>query len=473
MITFGNTIIIELIIGTILWWVGIYLFTQNPFSRIVQLTSGFLVTISFYFTADLLLYAAAQTFQYSFEITILRLLSFSMYLPIAFLYHASSLIVKDKNQTWHSIKLALVYSFAFILIALEGFTNLIRYFPGFLSSGFNGDLANAIGPYFWLIGVFIILTLTMTAVNFYKIMLSQRKYSPSWWKYSIPFWGVILGTVMGPFVMLGYYQIIPHLTILPLIDFALIVLPLAFSIIKYNLFLDDTKIFFGKTFYYSSITSALILAFYLLIVRLTSEPFNSVYSLVLPFILIYCITASHPIYEWFLGLIRDLIYSLPSGYTIVSDEEVVQATRDYNRPERLEDSQFLRLKIIDEYIRSEKSSKPVDALREVIDDAIEYFEPKEEDRHRRIKSTLKYHLMKMLKEECEEGQILWELGFEEYPTRILSKEGDSRKPLFTLSSPSDYYPTSRNAFIALKKEAIHSLAWRISYLEKTSIKSRK
>ena len=76
----------------------------------------------------------------------------------------------------------------------------------------------------------------------------------------------------------------------------------------------------------------------------------------------------------------------------------------------------------------------------------------------------------MLMKEAEEGQILWELGFEEYPVRIMSKERNLRPSMFKIESPSDYYYTSRNAYLALKKEAIHDVTWRISYLEKLSKK---
>jgi len=38
--------------------------------------------------------------------------------------------------------------------------------------------------------------------------------------------------------------------------------------------------------------------------------------------------------------------------------------------------------------------------------------------------------------------------------------------LFKITAASDYSYTSRNAYLALKREAIHDLAWRISYLEK-------
>ncbi|MEK7096570.1 MAG: hypothetical protein AAB881_01310, partial [Patescibacteria group bacterium] len=111
---------------------------------------------------------------------------------------------------------------------------------------------------------------------------------------------------------------------------------------------------------------------------------------------------------------------------------------------------------------------PVDGLRQIIKEAVEYFKP-DEDSHKRNKKNLKYELLKMIAiDEAEEGQILWELGFEEYPVRIMSKERNLRPSMFKIESPSDYSYTSRNAYLALKKEAIHDVTWRISYLEKLS-----
>jgi len=111
-------------------------------------------------------------------------------------------------------------------------------------------------------------------------------------------------------------------------------------------------------------------------------------------------------------------------------------------------------------------------LRTEVEECIEYFKPTK-DESKRTKTNLKYYLLKMLTyEDAEEGQILWELGFEDYPVAIMTRENRARGPIFKVSAPSDYYFTSRNAYLALKKEAIHDIAWRLSYLEKSQ-KSRR
>ena len=117
-------------------------------------------------------------------------------------------------------------------------------------------------------------------------------------------------------------------------------------------------------------------------------------------------------------------------------------------------------------LKKGEASTPIDALRLLIKNAIKSLEP-DENKQRRLKQNLKHRLLEMIAfNQAEEGQILWELGFDEYPLKILSQEDFGRAPLFKTKAPSDYSYKSRNAYIALKKEAIHDVAWRISYLEK-------
>lgn len=207
--------------------------------------------------------------------------------------------------------------------------------------------------------------------------------------------------------------------------------------------------------------SFLVIAFILLRIQLT---FNIYIFLSTVFLLL---VLTHSFYDWLSTFINDLIYNASSGFSVVNDEEAGQVIKNYNHPGRLEESSLLRLKIVTSKAKKEEIT-PMDSLKLITKEAIEYFKP-QEDPNLRIKRNLKYYLLKMLAYyESEEGQILWELGFEEYPVRIMSAESRERPPKFRITSPADYSYTSRNAYLALKKEAVHDLAWRISYLEKHS-----
>ena len=233
--------------------------------------------------------------------------------------------------------------------------------------------------------------------------------------------------------------------------------------------IEEAKIIFGRSFFYSSMVMLLIFVFYFAALIINGDQFISIKSFITPFILAYLIILTHPAYDWLSTFVKDIMYNISSGISVVNDEEVYQAIRNYNSPGKLENSSLLRLNLIDKEKRINETN-PVDSLKNVIKKSIEYFKP-EEDEKRRTKKNLKYHLLKMIAfDQAEEGQILWELGFEEYPLRIMSKESQARPPLFKSFSPSDYNYISRNAFMALKKEAIHDITWRISYLEKISKK---
>jgi len=179
--------------------------------------------------------------------------------------------------------------------------------------------------------------------------------------------------------------------------------------------------------------------------------FSQPENLFLPYLLFYLVIASHPAYHWLITFSEGLVNRFSGGFSLVNDEEVYQAIRHYHQPEKLENSPLLRLSLVSQKLQEHSAKTPVDALRQIIKETIEYFKP-ESDYQRRTKQNLKYHFLKMIAfDQAEEEQILWELGFEDYPVRIMFKEGRSRPPLFRPSSPSDYSYTFRNAFLALKR----------------------
>jgi len=473
MIIFDIVTIFEYVLGLFLWWVAIYLIAQNPFNKITQIVFGFLVTVSFYFSSDVFFEAINQTHQYYLTGIVLKIFIWAMYLPPILIYHATYLLIPEiRRKLWQKISLYVVYAMAFVTMMVEIFTSLIRNYDQFSLSSYSGNFAEATGKYFFLIGILFMFVFILTASNLYNLMKEQPYKSVGWYKYFWPFSGMTFAALLGPFVLISYYGLIPHSAILPVTDFALIILPLTYSIIRYNLFIGEAKIIFGRTFYYSTLAIVSSIAIYLVVVLLTINPFTSVRSLVFPYILLYLLVATHPIYNWISTFFRDVIYNISSGHSIVTDDEVAQALREYHNFERLSESSLLRLSLVDQALHSEKVKAPVDALRHVLSSIIGDFSPSE-DINRRIKSNMKYKILKMIAfDQAEEGQILWELGFDEYPVKILTQENKTRGPLFKITAPSDYSYKSRNAYIALKKEAIHDIVWRLSYLEKSQ-KSRK
>lgn len=465
-LTFANKI--EFAFGLFLWWTAIYLITQNPFSRIVQIASALLASIGLYFSG--LIFLSLGRFEPHHYSIIVRSFIWSMYLPIPLLYHASILLEeKSKRKVWQTLLLYFGYISALILFILELKTNLMRDYSFFSTPLFHGNLSEATGKLFWLSGIFFTPLLLGITVNFLSKANPHKKFTPEWFKYCIPAVGTILSICLGPLTVLSYYGLLRSSDFFSILSFAVVILPLLYSIIRYNLFLDEIKIVFGKLFLYNTATIILILSLYIAIATRFHFQFDTILTFTIFFILLHIVVITHPVYNWLLTFSRDLLFNVSSGFSVVSDDEISEVLKEYNYPEKIENSNLLRLNLVSN-LSHKLHIPPVDALRQIVAEAIEFMATNDES-NRRNKQNLKYYALKMIVfDEAEEGQILWELGFDEYPLRVMRQERKSRPPLFQSAAPSDYSYVSRNAYLALKKEAIHNIAWRISYLEKLSSK---
>lgn len=452
-------ILVELIISFVVWWLAIYLFVQNPSDRKIQLLSLIFATISFYMVSDSLFTVSFRLQQNFLSILILKSSSWTIYLPSVLLYHLSHLL-KKKEGFFSTYQLGLVYFFTGVMVYLEIGTNWIHNYSALLLPTFNGDLVAISGTHIWLMGIFLIVVFTLTGLNFLRFSNSESKYSDEWWKYFLPVVAMTLNIIVTPVILLSYYGVISHSVILPAAAFLTMVLLFALAVLKYRLFIEDPKLIFGKNTLYSFVVTATITIIIgaLIFSKIT---ISSVSDLILAILSLYLVIAALPSYSWVMTFINDFSFNPSLGLSVVNDIEVLQAIKNYYRPEQLEDNALLRLQIV----KSNHKKTPIDALKIIIEQAIKYFKPK--DASRRTKQNLKYQILKMIAfDQAEEGQILWELGFEDYPVRIMSNERKERPPKFRAESPADYSYISRNAYLVLKKEAIHNVTWRISYLEK-------
>jgi hypothetical protein len=450
----------ELITGFLLWWFAIFLITHNPLDRIIQLSSIIFASFGFYFASDVFFSTAFLLEQYDTLEILLKFSTWSIYFPYVCLFHISYLLL-EKRKLFQTILLYLAYFLLFFIVYFETCTNLIRNYPALSSPKFDGDISSISGRYFWIMGLVLFFYIVITMINFMTQLIKNKKYSNDWWKYFWPLLAMVINLVIGPIIILGYYKIVPHSIALPITNLLLTALFFAISVIKYRLYIEEPKIIFSKKIIYTAFATIIIISILFKILTINSLPLNSVYDLIVPLSLIYFITAVLPLYSWLNTFINDLLYNPSLGLSVVSDNEILDALKNFNNPSNLEINPLLRLKVISK----EKQAMPVDTLRKILRESIEYFNPNEN--YRRTKQNLKYQLLKMLAfDQSEEGQILWELGFEDYPVRIMASETKNRPPLFKTKSPSEYSYISRNAFLALKKEAIHDITWRISYLEK-------
>ena len=450
----------EIVIGLSFLWVSVYLLSKNPTSLLSQIAFLFLFGVGFVMINDPILLQSSNLREY---IIWQKITDWPLFFSPVLYYHAS-VLTSGKMSKAGKLLIIAGYCLAILFYTMDIHGGLIlreniirwtnyRRFDGFAAGPFLIPSVSAVCLY--------------TALGSSNFIMGMKQ---NFLKYFMPAMGGVVYFLTAVLVMVSYYVRIAQVDFFFSLGMASGAFLFLFSLVRYHLFSPSEKVF-DRSFTYKSISMILIILLYLAGFTIAKLPM-SFEALVLLIITLTLILFTHSFYDWLSTFINDFLYNPSAGFSVVNDQEIYLVLRNYHTPERLEESALLRLNILKSKTDQEEKMPPVDALRSIISDAINYFKPEDEP-HRRTKKNLKYQLLKMLVfDEAEEGQILWELGFEEYPVKIMAQERKYRSPLFETKSPSDYTYTSRNAFIALKKEAIHDITWRISYLEKLAKKKR-
>lgn len=145
---------------------------------------------------------------------------------------------------------------------------------------------------------------------------------------------------------------------------------------------------------------------------------------------------------------------------VVTYEDVNLALKSFSTPNLLQENNLLGLKQVIK-LTDEKGISEVNALKEVISSAIEYFKPADK-KAKRTSARLKYEILRMIAYEgAIESQLMWDLGFDAYTRSVEEKLREQREPRFKFKDASEYSATSSRSFKRLKKEAIEMLKWRL------------
>lgn len=174
---------------------------------------------------------------------------------------------------------------------------------------------------------------------------------------------------------------------------------------------------------------------------------------------------THLSYEWISTFIQSSLRQRRVIIPRVFPSEVNHAISNFSVPYKLESNSLLDLEQVSSSALRNKISK-VDALRELLRDAIEYFNPNDGGK-KRTAARLKYEILRMMAYEgATESQIMWDLGFDVYTRSAEEKSSNLLKPRFPLRGASEYYATSDRSFKRLKKEAVEMVRWRLESQEK-------
>lgn len=458
MITITPFQIVELIVGLFAFWVGTYQLSQNIKSYFSWLIFIFFLAISYMVFSDPII---VNTPDYQSYVHWQKLTDWPIFLLPAIYFHIA-VYVNDLTKKLRPY-LAVAYLFVIFLFFADLKGGLILHEGIIRFDDFRR--IDSFAPGILMIPFVVYCVICFLAAIYYFNVARKAKQNN---KYIYPIVGTAILTLAAIVTGAAYYINIPATQTIFNVSVFVGVLFNVYFILSYYQLVNNERNIFDRSFLYRTIVLVCVILLYLLSFTVGHGRVGFA-DLVYITSLITLIIFSHSVYEWTNTFINDLLFNPASGLSVVTDEEVYQVVKNYSVPEKLDNNSLQRLKIISKKIRSDDKT-PVDALREIINNSIEYFRPVDE-KDRRIKKNLKYQILKMIAfDQSEEGQILWELGFDEYPVAIMTRENKDRKPMFQTKSPSDYFYTSRNAYLALKKEAIHDVTWRISYLEKLAKK---
>lgn len=437
-----------LILGAFISWIGIYILAKNPHFHKSWAVFFLFSVCGVVIGLDPVYQNVTNQHDYAFWQNILNI-------PLYFAGPLVYLLSLNKLNIWSRIAFATALLFSIFVAIADLRGGLVVEESVIINSGYELFMK----PGILLIPAIIVSVLCFfgAIANFLRDAAKNRLYYLS-----------IIGIFIYVIIAYSFYAVHFLDFFISSITFDLFVLfstlLVGLPLISKSLFVDTEKWHMDRTFLIRSIAILFIFLIYLalfLIFRFSLDFKLFVFLSVL----IFAVLLTHSSYDWISTFTRDIFQNYPSGLSITTDNEVYDSLKNYNKLDLLADSPLLNLRIV-----KNSDNYPVDSLRRVLREAIEYFRTNDH-KNRRIKRNLKYQILRMMTfDDAEEGQILWELGFEEYPSSILKLEQKNRPPIYQNFAPSDYTYTSRNAFLALRREAIHDVTWRLSYLEKMTRK---
>jgi len=442
------------------WWFTVYFFSRNPYSNKIRALCLATFLISFYALLGVLQSNLKGSDQH--YVLVQRVFIWAIAFPApAWFYFSVRMLPKDLRSNMKPFVVVGFLSGA-VIAFLGAFTNLIYDYSNISLTKSSAIYLIAPGKLIWLLSVQIIFFLFLATFNFFRSALKSKETRKRQGFYTLTAASLVIffgGVYLTSNVFLG--NVTPETPGEILLLFGLILA--IFAIIWYSLDLGMGVMLWGREFVLITIEVLVLYAVFGSVYLFIQFPYS--FKLLLLIIAgLMLIPVTQVGHDWFSSFVRNIVYQKKLAIPKVTDGEVTTALRNYNHPETLEESSFLRLNLLNK-MEDEEGLDRITSLKKLLKTAIDYLKP--DNVESRNKPNLKYQMLKLISEQAEEGQILWDLGFGEYPLEIAEKlEGD--QPRFAINHPTDYQAISRNAFISLKKEAIHDLAWRISYLEKTN-----
>lgn len=335
-------IILELIANAFFWWFGIFILLRNPAKRINQVIAAFFAALSTFYSSDILSSQAPSVKEYTLTF---RAYAVGIYFAVAFFYHSIYLNLCPNSQRKQKILLVIAYLGAFVLPYLDAFTNLIANYSRTWTNQYFGNWIFEPGPLLNVAVGWAILLILVSCVNIVTFLRENWHDSDTRMKYILPLVAAALFTLDGISVSIHYIYPIPYFAFLFSGLAGVGSFLLSISIVFHG-FIIGESLYKDRIFQYSSIAIGIIIALYIVTTNFILRPLDY-QSLIFLLILTPAIITTHFVFDWLNNLTRNIIYNRQIKFSVVTDNEVVNAIRFFHRPSRLENSPLLNLKIVE------------------------------------------------------------------------------------------------------------------------------
>jgi GAF domain-containing protein len=286
---------------TLSLWLGIYVVTRSPRSRVSWLASATLWSLSVYFLSSLTyLHSPPQ------EAALPWWLGWSVVMAVPFWFHLSLSLRRGRPTLLQRFWISLVYLLALNIMGMLAYTDWII-------SGATGDSplfysALQPGSLFPLLGLYL---LGVPALSLYALWRgwSQATSPPIRRQFAILLWATALAAISGAYTALSVWLGLDAPVLFSNLCLSCAVALLGYGVARYSALLEGRLM--AHDFAYSALAAALVIGLYLLVALVSDLVFDVPFIAFIMIILLAIV--SHSLYDWARTRLDRLLYRRQYG----------------------------------------------------------------------------------------------------------------------------------------------------------------
>jgi hypothetical protein len=293
---FGSTSAINFVCLTVSLWLGFYIVTRSPRSRVSWLASATLWSLCGYFLNSLTYIQGP-----SGEGTPLWWWGWSVVIAVPFWFHLSVSILPGKPAKKQRPLVILIYLLALNFVAMEAYTPWV--FAGATMKPPIYNSAQRPGLLYPLFGLYLV---TAPALSLYNLRLGwrQAKSPPIRRQFATLLWATSLAIFSGIVTTLSTWLGLDTPTLISNLSLGVGVALLGYGMARYNALIEGRVI--GLDFIYTFLAIGMVTGGYLL-AAFTSDLIFDVPFIAFIFIIMLAIV-SHSLYDWARTYLDRLFY---------------------------------------------------------------------------------------------------------------------------------------------------------------------